>query len=116
MSEELKPCPVCGEDAAYRRINYMSEYYIECVNCYKIKTPRFKTLQDAEDCWNGVDRRPIEDALQKQAERTPQEKAAPEMYQMLERILDYMTGGPILFKPPSVMEIAHLLEEARGER
>lgn len=42
--------------------------------------------------------------------------AAPEMYSMLERILDYMTGGQFLAKPPSVKEIAHLLEEARGER
>lgn len=40
--------------------------------------------------------------------------AAPEMYQMLERILDYMTGGPILSKKPNVEEIAHLLEKARG--
>ena len=42
--------------------------------------------------------------------------AAPEMYEMLESILDYMTGGPFLAKQPSVMEIAHLLEKARGER
>ena len=42
--------------------------------------------------------------------------AAPEMYDMLERILDYMTGGQFLAKPPSVEEIAHLLEKARGER
>lgn len=42
--------------------------------------------------------------------------AAPEMYEMLERIQDYMTGGPILAKKPSVEEIAHLLEKARGER
>ena len=42
--------------------------------------------------------------------------AAPEMYQMLERIQDYMTGGPILAKKPSVEEIAHLLEKARGEK
>lgn len=43
-------------------------------------------------------------------------QTAPEMYQMLERILDYMTGGQFLAKPPSVKEIAHLLEKARGER
>jgi len=47
--------------------------------------------------------------------QVPMYKAAPQMRKMLERILDYMTGGPFLAKKPSVEEIAHLLEVARDE-
>ena len=46
----------------------------------------------------------------------PVYKTAPQMLKMLERILDYMTGGPILAKKPSVEEFAYLLEKASGER
>jgi hypothetical protein len=41
--------------------------------------------------------------------------AAPEMYAMLERILDFKTGGPFISTNPSVTELAHLLMKARGE-
>lgn len=62
-----------------------------------------------------------EDAMIRNTEKREEQyaklfAAAPEMYEMLERIQDYMTGGPILAKKPSVEEIAHLLEKARGER
>lgn len=51
MSEELKlkPCPKCGPDGApLRRIGEMDEYMVECVECYTVKTPWFKTLKEAE--------------------------------------------------------------------
>lgn len=40
---------------------------------------------------------------------------APTMYAMLERILDFKTGGPFISTNPSVTELAHLLMKARGE-
>ena len=55
MSEELKlkPCPKCGPDGApRRRIGEMDEYMVECVECYTVKTPWFKTLGEAEAYWN----------------------------------------------------------------
>ncbi len=53
MSEELKPCPKCGPDGApLRRISEMDEYRVECVECYTVKTPWFKTLKEAEAYWN----------------------------------------------------------------
>ena len=55
MSEELKlkPCPKCGPDGApLRRIGKMDEYRVECVECYTVKTPWFKTLGEAEVYWN----------------------------------------------------------------
>jgi transcription elongation factor Elf1 len=113
MSKELKPCPFCGHKTIQE-----SFFDLPC-KVYRIRCPRCYIFMDNTSenmvmkAWNT---RPIEDELQKQAERTPQEKAEPEMYSMLERILDYMTGGPFLAEPPSVEEIAHLLEEARGER
>ena len=49
MIEELKPCPKCGPDGApRRRIGEMDEYMVECVECYTVKTPWFKTLKEAE--------------------------------------------------------------------
>ena len=53
MIEELKPCPKCGPDGApLRRIGEMDEYMVECVECYTVKTPWFKTLKEAEAYWN----------------------------------------------------------------
>lgn len=53
MIEELKPCPKCGPDGApQRRIGEMDEYMVECVECYTVKTPWFKTLEEAEAYWN----------------------------------------------------------------
>lgn len=53
MIEELKPCPKCGPDGApQRRIGEMDEYMVECVECYTVKTPWFKTLKEAEAYWN----------------------------------------------------------------
>ena len=55
MSEKLKlePCPKCGTDGApLRRIGEMDEYRVECVECYTVKTPWFKTLGEAEAYWN----------------------------------------------------------------
>lgn len=55
MSEELKlkPCPKCGPNGApLRRIGETGEYRVECVECYTVRTPWFKTLGDAEAYWN----------------------------------------------------------------
>lgn len=41
--------------------------------------------------------------------------AAPEMYAMLERIMDYRTGGPFIANPTKTEEIYNLLANARGE-
>lgn len=41
---------------------------------------------------------------------------APTMYAMLERILDFKTGGPFISTNPTVAELAHLLMKARGEK
>lgn len=50
---ELKPCPKCGPYGfPLRRIGEMDEYMVECVECYTVKTPWFKTLKEAEDYWN----------------------------------------------------------------
>lgn len=50
---ELKPCPKCGPDGApLRRIGEMDEYRVECVECYIVKTPWFKTPGEAEAYWN----------------------------------------------------------------
>lgn len=55
MSEELKlkPCPKCGPNGApLRRIGETGEYRVECVECYTVRTPWFKTLEEAEAYWN----------------------------------------------------------------
>lgn len=53
MSEELKQCPKCGPDGApLRRIGEMDEYMVECVECYTVRTPWFKTLKEAEAYWS----------------------------------------------------------------
>ena len=50
---ELKPCPKCSLNGApLRRIGEMDEYRVECVECYTVKTPWFKTLKEAEAYWN----------------------------------------------------------------
>lgn len=50
---ELKPCPKCGPNGApLRRIGEMDEYRVECVECYIVKTPWFKTPGEAEAYWN----------------------------------------------------------------
>ena len=50
---ELKPCPKCGPDGApLRRIGEMDEYRVECVECYTVRTPWFKILEEAEAYWN----------------------------------------------------------------
>ena len=50
---ELKPCPKCGPDGApLRRIGEMDEYSVECVECYTVRTPWFKTPGEAEAYWN----------------------------------------------------------------
>ena len=33
MSEELKPCPFCGEDAAHTESSYFRDVLIYCENC-----------------------------------------------------------------------------------
>lgn len=50
---ELKPCPKCSPNGApLRRIGEMDEYRVECVECYIVKTPWFKTPGEAEAYWN----------------------------------------------------------------
>lgn len=50
---ELKPCPKCGPNGApLRRIGETGEYRVECVECYTVRTPWFKTLEKAEAYWN----------------------------------------------------------------
>lgn len=53
MGEELKKCPFCGPNGApLRRIGEMDEYRVECVECYTVRTPWFKTPGEAEAYWN----------------------------------------------------------------
>lgn len=50
---ELKPCPKCETNGApLRRIGEMDEYRVECVECYTVRTPWFKTILEAEVYWN----------------------------------------------------------------
>lgn len=50
---ELKPCPKCETNGApLRRIGEMDEYRVECVECYTVRTPWFKTPGEAEAYWN----------------------------------------------------------------
>ena len=50
---ELKPCPKCGPDGVpLRCIGEMYEYRVECVECYTVQTPWFKTPGEAESYWN----------------------------------------------------------------
>ena len=50
---ELKPCPKCGPDGVpLRRIGEMDEYRVECIECYTVQTPWFKTPGEAEAYWN----------------------------------------------------------------
>ena len=50
---ELKQCPKCGPNGApLRRIGEMDEYRVECIECYTVKTPWFKTPEEAEAYWN----------------------------------------------------------------
>lgn len=50
---ELKQCPKCGPNGApLRRIGEMDEYRVECIECYIVKTPWFKTPGEAEAYWN----------------------------------------------------------------
>lgn len=50
---ELKPCPKCSQNGApLRRIGKMDEYMVECVECYTVRTPWFKTILEAEVYWN----------------------------------------------------------------
>lgn len=50
---ELKQCPKCSPNGApLRRIGEMDEYRVECVECYTVKTPWFKTPGEAEAYWN----------------------------------------------------------------
>ena len=50
---ELKQCPKCGPNGApLRRIGEMDEYRVECIECYTVKTPWFKTPGEAEAYWN----------------------------------------------------------------
>lgn len=50
---ELKPCPKCETNGApLRRIGEMDEYRVECIKCYTVRTPWFKTPGEAEAYWN----------------------------------------------------------------
>lgn len=50
---ELKPCPKCETNGApLRRIGEMDEYRVECVECYTVRTPWFKTPGESEAYWN----------------------------------------------------------------
>lgn len=50
---ELKSCPNCGPNGApLRRIGEMDEYRVECIKCYTVRTPWFKTPGEAEAYWN----------------------------------------------------------------
>lgn len=68
MSEELKPCPFCGnsEDLTVTRINNSTGYRrIECKKC-DYNRYIYGTKQDAIRKWNT---RPAEEALKAEVER-----------------------------------------------
>ena len=68
---ELKPCPKCGPNGApLRRFGEMDEYRVECVECYTVKTPWFKTLKEAEAYWNA-----FAEGMKQQAARIAELKA-----------------------------------------
>ena len=54
MTEELKPCPFCGnDDVTVRWFPYNSAYYVQCnqLRCYS-KGPDRLNKQEAVEAWN----------------------------------------------------------------
>ncbi|WP_288593074.1 hypothetical protein [uncultured Victivallis sp.] len=84
MIEELKPCPKCGPDGVpLRRIGEMDEYRVECVECYTVKTPWFKTLKEAEAYWNA-----FAEGMKQQAARIAELEKMAEARKLANRLLE----------------------------
>lgn len=81
---ELKPCPKCSLNGApLRRIGEMDEYRVECVECYTVKTPWFKTLKEAEDYWNA-----FAEGMKQQAARIAELEQMAEAHKLANRLLE----------------------------
>lgn len=48
MSERLKPCPFCGDEAEIMGITFV---YVKCLNC-GVETIGYKEEEDAAFAWN----------------------------------------------------------------
>ena len=81
---ELKPCPKCSLNGApLRRIGEMDEYRVECVECYTVKTPWFKTLKEAEAYWNA-----FAEGMKQQAARIAELEQMAEAHKLANRLLE----------------------------
>ena len=57
----LKPCPICGREAAlYEAVADRIGYYCECYECAK-STDEFATENDAEEAWNRSEAKDLKD-------------------------------------------------------
>lgn len=65
MSEELKPCPFCGENVWTIYAGCGEDHSVVCENC-EAESPIAKSAEDAVKEWNT---RPAEDALKAEVER-----------------------------------------------
>ena len=99
---ELKPCPKCSLNGApLRRIGEMDEYRVECVECYTVKTPWFKTLKEAEAYWNA-----FAEGMEQQASRIAELEAERDrLREALNEFLD-------LESPYSLLQVMETLSDA----
>ena len=117
---ELKPCPKCGPDGVpLRRIGEMDEYRVECIECYTVQTPWFKTPGEAEAYWNAF----AEGMKQQDARITELEAERDRLREVLKEVLncevvtdtgDYSKGGTG-FDCNEVKEIIREALEGSGE-
>lgn len=81
---ELKPCPKCETNGApLRRIGEMDEYRVECVECYTVRTPWFKTILEAEVYWNA-----FAEGMEQQAARIAELEKMAEARKLANRLLE----------------------------
>lgn len=54
ISDELKKCPFCNQDADYNYVEYRNssaKYWVRCLSC-DARTKQYDTLNAAMDHWN----------------------------------------------------------------
>ncbi|MBO7330062.1 MAG: Lar family restriction alleviation protein [Lentisphaeria bacterium] len=69
MSEELKPCPFCGQDVSIGPVDDCTHYWYVCCEDCDITRFIFGSKQESIKIWNT---RPAEDALKAEVERLTQ--------------------------------------------
>lgn len=84
MTEKLKPCPFCGEEARVEKINLGKEglFRVICPKCLTATTHLREEEKNAVAEWNS---RPIEDALQKELDESREDNVDNMEYHVAER-------------------------------